>query len=147
MTCLWFNCWYSFRMNSQYVNHFICFLILNRSFHYHIHHGTIDIICVSRTRPQVTFVEFMHEDQLFHVALRQHLGICKNLTIGKVYKVTHLKKRRMLYSVSFFFFLLHWACMSLLGWYCTIVYCSIGCSLSNQTPPYRSSILVFYFSL
>jgi len=91
-------------MNSQYVNHFICFLILNRSFHYHIHHGTIDIICVSRTRPQVTFVEFMHEDQLFHVALRQHLGICKNLTIGKVYKVTHLKKRRMLYSVSFFFF-------------------------------------------
>jgi len=87
-------------MNSYYVNHFICFLILN-SFPYHIHHSTIDIICVSRTRPQVTFVEFMHEDQLFHIALRQHLGNCKDLTIGKVYKVTHLKKRQMLYSVSF----------------------------------------------
>jgi len=143
MTCFSFNCWYCIRINSQYVNHFICFLILNRSFHYHIHHRTIDI-CVSRTRPQVTFVEFMHEDQLFHIALRRHLGICKNLTIGKVYKVTHLKKRRMLYSVSF---LLHWAWMSFFGWYCTVMYFSIECSLFNQTPPYRYSILVFCFSL
>ena len=145
MTCFSFNCWYSIRINSQYVNHFICFLILNRSFCYHhVPHHTIDIICVSRTRRQVTFVEFVHEDQLFHVALQQHLGICKNLTIGKVYKVPHLKKRRMLYSVSF---LLHWVWMSFFGWYCTVMYFSIECSLSNQTPPYRYSILIFYFSL
>lgn len=146
MTCFSFNCWYSIRMNSQDVNNFICFLILNRSFHYHIYHSTTDIICVCRTRPRVTFVELIHEDQLFHIALREHLGICKNLTIGKVYKVTHLQKRQMLYSVSF---LLQWAWMSFFffGWHRTVLYCSIRCWLSNQTPPYWSSILVFYFSL
>jgi hypothetical protein len=42
----------------------------------------------------------MHDHQLCHIALRQHLALYKNLTMGKVYRVTHLHARQMLYSVS-----------------------------------------------
>ncbi|XP_021926048.1 uncharacterized protein LOC110832902 isoform X3 [Zootermopsis nevadensis] len=53
---------------------------------------------VFRSDPKVAFMEFMYANkQVCHVALRQDLATYKNVAMGKLYQVTHLHPRRMLY--------------------------------------------------
>jgi len=71
-----------------------------------LQHCYLWLTCFSRTKPQVAFVEFMCEQRVCHIALRKRLPTYyKYLIVGKLYRVTHLQRRQMLYNVSC---TLHW---------------------------------------